>query len=62
MIERIRAAAPQTLAAATAATVAWLIAADLIGHPDPIFAPSAALVVLGESRGRRLRQTTEIVL
>ncbi|WP_430786534.1 FUSC family protein [Actinoplanes sp. G11-F43] len=62
MIRRLRQAAPRALAAATAATVAWLIAADLIGHPDPIFAPSAALVVLGETRGRRLRQTTEIVL
>ena len=50
------------LVAATAATVAWLLAADLIGHPDPLFAPSVALVVLGESRGRQLKQTTEIVL
>ena len=50
------------LVAASAATFAWIIAADLIGHPDPLFAPSVALVVLGESRGRRLKQTTEIVL
>jgi uncharacterized membrane protein YgaE (UPF0421/DUF939 family) len=50
------------LEAAVAASVAWLVAARLIGHPDPFFAPSAALVVLGESRGRRLRQTAEIVL
>lgn len=59
---RLRQAAPQALGAATAATAAWIVAADLIGHPDPVFAPSAALVVLGESRGRRLRQTTEVVL
>ncbi|MEU8244288.1 FUSC family protein [Actinoplanes missouriensis] len=47
--------------AATAATVAWLLAAHVIGHPDPLFAPSATLIVLAESRGRQLRQTTEIV-
>ncbi|MFI7598182.1 aromatic acid exporter family protein [Actinoplanes sp. NPDC049681] len=58
---RLRRGALPAVTAATAATVAWLIAAYLIGHPDPLFAPSAALVVLGESRGRRLRQTTEIV-
>ncbi|SCE98406.1 Fusaric acid resistance protein-like [Micromonospora mirobrigensis] len=45
-----------------AATVAWVVAAKLIGHPDPFFAPSAALVVAGEARGRRIRQTVEIVL
>ncbi|WP_229068194.1 aromatic acid exporter family protein [Actinoplanes sp. DH11] len=52
----------QAIVAATAATVAWLLAAHLIGHPDPLFAPTAALVVLGEARGRQLRQTAEIVL
>ena len=60
-MDRLRRAALPALAAAAAATAAWVIAADLIGHPDPVFAPSAALIVLGESRGRRLRQTTEIV-
>ncbi|MFF3866147.1 aromatic acid exporter family protein [Micromonospora sp. NPDC001898] len=48
--------------AALAATVAWFVASRLIGHPDPFFAPTAALVVLGEARGQRLRQTIEIVL
>ncbi|MEU4625309.1 FUSC family protein [Actinoplanes sp. NPDC023801] len=61
-VGRLRRAAHPALGAAAAATVAWIIAADLIGHPDPLFAPSAALIVLGELRGRRLRQTTEIVL
>ncbi|KHD74499.1 membrane protein [Actinoplanes utahensis] len=60
--DRLRRAALPALGAATAATGAWLIAADLIGHPDPVFAPSAALIVLGEARGRRLRQTTELVI
>ncbi|MBB2947027.1 uncharacterized membrane protein YgaE (UPF0421/DUF939 family) [Actinoplanes lutulentus] len=60
--ERLRRGGRPALITAGAATVAWLLAADVIGHPDPIFAPTAVLVVLGESRGRRLRQTTEIVL
>ncbi|MFV2112403.1 aromatic acid exporter family protein [Micromonospora sp. LOL_025] len=45
-----------------AATAAWVLAARVIGHPDPFFAPTAALVVLGEARGRRVRQTMEILL
>ncbi|MBY8870418.1 FUSC family protein [Micromonospora sp. PLK6-60] len=48
--------------ATVAATVAWVLAARVIGHPDPFFAPSAALVVLGEARGQRVRQTVEMVL
>ncbi len=45
-----------------AATVAWVIARRLVGHPEPFFAPSTALIVLGEARGRRLRQTVELLL
>jgi uncharacterized membrane protein YgaE (UPF0421/DUF939 family) len=60
-LEKLRESLVPAIVAATAATVAWLLAAHVIGHPDPLFAPSAALIVLGESRGRQLRQTTEIV-
>ncbi|MFF5174680.1 aromatic acid exporter family protein [Micromonospora sp. NPDC000089] len=59
---RLRRGAIPALEAATAATIAWIVAAQLIGHPDPFFAPSAALIVLGEARGQRLRQTVEMVL
>lgn len=48
--------------AAVAATIAWVVAAVIIGHPDPFFAPTAALIVLGEARGQRIRQTIEILL
>ncbi|WP_433790841.1 FUSC family protein [Actinoplanes sp. CA-252034] len=61
-VARLQRAAVPTLLAATAATLAWLVADHLIGHPDPVFAPSAALIVLSESGGRRLRQSTELVL
>ncbi|WIM93029.1 FUSC family protein [Actinoplanes oblitus] len=48
--------------AVLAATLAWYLAASGVGHPAPVFAASSALVVLAESRGRRLRQSAEIVL
>jgi hypothetical protein len=39
--------------ATAAATVAWLIARDVIDHPDPFFAPIAALVSLNTALGER---------
>ncbi|MGC4789128.1 FUSC family protein [Micromonospora sp. DT178] len=59
---RIRRDGTTVVELALAATVAWILAARVIGHPDPFFAPTAALVVLGEARGRRVRQTVEILL
>ncbi|MEU8072925.1 MULTISPECIES: hypothetical protein [unclassified Micromonospora] len=35
-----------------AATVAWIIATRLAGHPLPFFAPAAARNVLTQARGR----------
>lgn len=43
-----------------AAGVAWLIAADLLGHQTPFFAPVAAVVSLGTSYGQRLRRVAEV--
>ncbi len=45
---------------AVAAGVAWLIAADLLGHQTPFFAPVAAVVSLGTSYGQRLRRVAEV--
>lgn len=45
-----------------AATLAWLIGTRLVGHPTPFFAPAAALIVLGQARGVRMRRAVEIVL
>ena len=42
--------------------VAWLIAADLLGHPTPLFAPIAAVVSLGTSYGQRLRRVVEVTI
>ncbi|NJP34420.1 FUSC family protein [Micromonospora thermarum] len=48
--------------ATLAATVAWFLAADLVGDPQPFFAPAAALIVLGQARGQRIRRAVEVVL
>jgi uncharacterized membrane protein YgaE (UPF0421/DUF939 family) len=45
---------------AIAAGVAWLIAADVLGHQSPFFAPVAAVVALGTSYGQRLRRVAEV--
>lgn len=47
---------------ALAAGVAWLIAADLLDHPMPFFAPVAAVVALGTSYGQRLRRVAEVTV
>ncbi|MGB2567182.1 FUSC family protein [Micromonospora citrea] len=48
--------------ATLAATVAWMLATRLVGHPQPFFAPAAALIVLGQARGQRMRRAVEVVL
>ena len=47
---------------ALAAGLAWFVAADLLGHPTPFFAPIAAVVSLGTSYGQRLRRVAEVTL
>jgi uncharacterized membrane protein YgaE (UPF0421/DUF939 family) len=59
-LERIGAKRWQILQCALAAGVAWLIAADLLGHTTPFFAPVAAVVCLGTSYGQRLRRVAEV--
>jgi uncharacterized membrane protein YgaE (UPF0421/DUF939 family) len=48
--------------AAVAAGVAYWVAADLLDHPTPFFAPIAAVVCLGTSYGQRLRRVAEVTL
>ncbi len=45
-----------------AAGVAWWLAADVLGHDRPFFAPIAAVVSLGTSYGQRLRRVVEVAL
>jgi uncharacterized membrane protein YgaE (UPF0421/DUF939 family) len=45
-----------------AAGAAWFIAAQLLHHKQPVFAPISAVIVLDISVGQRLRRTFELVL
>ncbi|PWN01351.1 hypothetical protein DJ010_19540 [Nocardioides silvaticus] len=50
------------LQCSVAAAVAWWVAADLLDHDTPFFAPIAAVVSLGTSYGQRLRRVVEVTL
>lgn len=45
-----------------AAGLAWFVAQEVIGHPQPFFAPIAAVVTLAVSVGQRLRRAIELVV
>jgi hypothetical protein len=47
---------------AAAAALAWLVATAVLGHPNPVFAPIAAIVSLGATRGQRARRAVELML
>lgn len=61
-VQRVRSKAWQIGQCAVAAAVAWFVAADLLGHPTPFFAPVAAVVALGTSYGQRLRRVAEVTI
>jgi len=46
---------------ALAAGIAWWIATHVFAHPDPFFAPIAAVISLGLGLGRRWRRSVELV-
>ncbi|SDY90137.1 Uncharacterized membrane protein YgaE, UPF0421/DUF939 family [Micromonospora pattaloongensis] len=59
---RVRANIGLAVQSALAAAISWLIAHDLLGHPEPVFAPIAAVGTLAGSIGQRLRNTVELVV
>lgn len=59
---RLRGAWWQILQAAVAAGVAWYISSELLGHRQPIFAPTAAVVALAANVGGRGRQAVEMLV
>ncbi|MGA9749672.1 MAG: FUSC family protein, partial [Nocardioides sp.] len=61
-LQRFRSNAWHIAQCALAAGVAWFVAADLLGHPQPFFAPVAAVLCLGTSYGQRLRRVVEVTL
>lgn len=61
-VGRLRSKSWQIAQCALAAGVAWYVAADLLGHQSPFFAPIAAVVSLGTSYGQRLRRVVEVTI
>jgi hypothetical protein len=60
--ERLPANAWLILQAATAAGIAYFLAANLLGNEQPFFAPVAAVVTLGLAPGERGRRAFEVAL
>jgi uncharacterized membrane protein YgaE (UPF0421/DUF939 family) len=47
---------------ALAASGAWLVAHEVLGHPRPFFAPVAAVITLGLAVGQRRRRAIEMAI
>ena len=60
--ERIVAGTRPILHSAVAASLAWLVATELIGHEQPFFAPISAVVTLGLTVGHRRRRAIELAI
>nr|WP_068008527.1 FUSC family protein [Nocardia pseudobrasiliensis] len=58
---RLRKSALPIVQCAVGAALAWFVAHQLIGHPQPFFAPMAAIISIGVSFGARLRRSVELV-
>jgi uncharacterized membrane protein YccC len=59
---RLRENALPVVQTAGAAALAWLLATTVLGHTNPVFAPIAAIVSLGATRGQRARRAVELML
>lgn len=61
-VARVRSKAWVIGQCAVAAGIAWWLAADVLGHHLPFFAPIAAVVSLGMSYGQRQRRVAEVTV
>jgi uncharacterized membrane protein YgaE (UPF0421/DUF939 family) len=60
--ERIAAGARPILHSAVAASLAWLVATEVVGHEQPFFAPISAVITLGLTVGQRRRRAIELAI
>ncbi|WP_024801756.1 aromatic acid exporter family protein [Nocardia sp. BMG51109] len=58
---RLRRSALPIVQCAVGAALAWFLAHRVVGHPQPFFAPMAAVISMGVSFGARLRRSVELV-
>jgi uncharacterized membrane protein YgaE (UPF0421/DUF939 family) len=61
-LQRLRVRGWQIGQCAVAAGLAWLAAAEVLGHSQPFLAPVAAIVCLGVTYGQRLRRVAEVTV
>ena len=59
-LARLREFATTIAQTALAAAGAWVVATEVIGHARPFFAPIAAIIVLGATRGRHAGRAVEV--
>jgi uncharacterized membrane protein YgaE (UPF0421/DUF939 family) len=60
--QRISTSARPILHSAVAASLAWLVATEVVGHDRPFFAPISAVVTLGLTVGERRRRAVELAI
>jgi uncharacterized membrane protein YgaE (UPF0421/DUF939 family) len=60
--ERIVTGARPILHCALSASLAWLVATEVVGHEQPFFAPISAVITLGLTVGQRRRRAVELAL
>ncbi len=61
-LERLRLSWRSVLQAGVAAGLAWLFATEVLGHPDPFFAPVSAIITLGLTVSQRGRRAVEVAI
>ncbi len=61
-LHRVRGGLALAVQAGLASGLAWFVAHDLFGRPQPFFAPIAAVITLASSVGQRARRTAELVV
>ncbi len=61
-VVRLRLSAIPIIQCALGASLAWFVAHNLVGHTQPFFAPTAAVVSIGVSFGARIRRSAELVV
>ncbi len=60
--ERIVGGARPILHSAVSASLAWLVATQVVGHEQPFFAPISAVITLGLTVGQRRRRAIELAI
>ncbi|MER5335038.1 FUSC family protein [Micromonospora sp. NPDC002717] len=61
-LHRVRMAWGLAVQAGLAAGLSWWAAHNLLGNPEPVFAPISAVGTLAASVGQRLRRTVELIV